>query len=229
MPRKEFTFSKNTLREEPAVSENKETVPKKETPVKEKISKPKKEKKQKKSSIGIIDTIKSDKFQKVLGLFLLLSAFYLLIAFTSYLFSWKVDDNIPYNPSHRVLTDNSLLSENWMGKIGAVVSYLFIKKWFGVASYLFMIWIFLVGIKLFINVTLFPLGKATKYVIFALIWISVTTSFFLRSEDYGGSFGYQVNTWLYSVIGKIGAGILLFYLDVFCQLMASHLWEQAQY
>ncbi|MEI6122692.1 MAG: DNA translocase FtsK [Bacteroidota bacterium] len=215
MPRKEFTFSKNTLREESTVSENKESVPKKDKPVKEKVNKPKKENSEKVTLSGIIKTIKSEKFQKVVGLFFLLFAFYLLVAFTSYLLSWKADDTVFFNPIGKILSDNSLQSENWMGKLGAVVSFLFIKRWFGVASYLFMIWLFVVGFKMFLNIALFPLRKATKYLIFGLLWISVTVSFFTTSDNlliYGGSFGYQINVWLIGVIGTIGAGILLFFL-----------------
>ncbi len=215
MPRKEFTFSKNTLKEEPPVSENQETVGKKETPIKEKIKKPKKEKKEKKNFTGLISTFKGEKFQKVFGLFLLLFSFYLFIAFTSYMLSWKDDDNIFFNSLGKVLTDNSLQSANWMGKIGAVLSYLFIKQWFGVASYLFMMWMFLAGLTLFLNISLFPFKKATIYTVFGLLWISVTTSFFLNYGDlliYGGAIGFQINVWLNSIIGKIGAGILLFFI-----------------
>ncbi|MEI6853589.1 MAG: DNA translocase FtsK 4TM domain-containing protein, partial [Bacteroidota bacterium] len=129
--------------------------------------------------------------------------------------TWKADDNIFYNPMGRVLTDNALTSENWMGKIGAVLSYLFIKKWFGVASFLFVIWLLILGLRLFLNFTLFRLSKATKYLFIGLLWISVTFSFFITADDLlilGGSFGFQANVWLNSILGKIGTGIILFFV-----------------
>jgi DNA segregation ATPase FtsK/SpoIIIE, S-DNA-T family len=219
MPQKEKTFSKNTIMEDTYVV-NKTGNPDKKEPAtkpnkKEKTKKAPKEKSENITLSGMIRVVKSDKFQKVSGLFLLLLGFYMLIAFTSYLFSWKADDNIFSNTISRVLTDNSLTSENWMGKIGAVVSYLFIKKWFGVASYLFIFWLLIFGLKLFVNILIFPFGKATKYTIFGLIWISVTLSFIIHSDNLsilGGAFGYQANVWLNSILGKIGTGIILFFM-----------------
>lgn len=217
MPRKEQTFSKNTFKEENVPEDNNSSSSKKEPSKKEKPNKVKKEKSSAKGASGIIETIKSEKFQKVTGLFFLLFAFFLLIAFSSYLFTWEADDNIFHNSVWRVITDNSLQSENWMGKIGAVFSYLFIKKWFGVASYLFIAWLFVIGTKMFLNIRLFPVSKGTTYMIFGLIWLSVTLSFILPGEKtliLGGAFGYQINLWLNSIIGKIGTGILLFFLIV---------------
>ncbi len=215
MPRKEQTFSKNTFKEESISGKNSEPVSKQEPVKKVKPPKEKKQKIQENKSTSIIATLRSEKSQKVTGLFLLLLAFFLLIAFTSYLFFWKADDNIFHNSFFRILTDNSLQSENWMGKFGAILSFLFIKKWFGVASFLFIAWLIIWGTKLFFGFRIFPLSKATKYLIFGLIWISACLSFVLNTEDVlilGGSFGYQVNLWLNSIIGKIGAGILLFFL-----------------
>jgi len=215
MPRKEQTFSKNTFKEENSSEENNVSSPKQEKQKKEKVPRQKKEKAKNENTAGFIDFIRSEKFQKISGLFFLLTAFFLLIAFTSYMISWKADDNIFHNSLSRVLLDNSLQSENWMGKIGAVLSYLFIKQWFGVASFLFVAWLFVLGTKMFLNFRIFPLSKATLYLIFGLIWISVTISFIINTENtmiLGGSFGYQINIWLNSIIGKIGTGILLFFL-----------------
>ena len=194
-------------------SENNE--PSVKPPKKEKTKQSKKEKTEKVTISGIIKVIKGDRFQKVLGLFFLLLSFYLLIAFISYLFTWKADDNIFSNPISRVLTDNSLTSENWMGKIGAVLSFIFIKKWFGVASFMFICWLVVIGLRLFLNYSLYPLSKATKYMLFGMLWISITISFIIRSDELlilGGAFGYQSNIWLNSILGKIGTGILLFFV-----------------
>lgn len=215
MPRKEQTFSKNTFKEESISGENNEPSAKQEPVKKAKPQKVKKEKIKESKPTGIIETVKSEKFQKVSGLFFILVAFFLLIAFISYLITWKADDNIFNNSFFRVLTDNSLQSDNWMGKIGALLSFWFIKKWFGIASFLFVGWMFIIGFKMFLNIRLFPASKATKYLIFGLIWISVSLSFILHTENLlilGGAFGYQINLWLNSILGKIGTGILLFFL-----------------
>jgi DNA segregation ATPase FtsK/SpoIIIE, S-DNA-T family len=217
MPIKEKTFSKNTIKDDSYVV-NKTGSPEVKEPAVKKETKKKKVQKEKSDKVTISTIVRffrSDKFQKVSGLFFLLLSFYLLIAFISYIFTWKADDNIFYNAISRVLTDNSLTSENWMGKIGAVISYLFIKKWFGVASFLFIIWLLIFGLRAFVNFTLFPLSKATKYLLFGILWISVTMSFIIHADNLlilGGSFGFQANVWLNSILGKIGTGILLFFL-----------------
>ena len=215
MQQNQKTFSKNTVKEEPvstpAPKEKKAAAPK------EKVSKPAKAKVSTSRPVlpRIISFLKSENFKKVSGLFLLLFAFFLIIAFISYLFTWKADDNIFYNSILRVLTDNTLTSENWMGKIGAILSYLFIKKWFGIASFLFIGWLIVFGMRMFVQTHLFPLKKTTYYLIFSLLWISITVSAVINSEQlliYGGTFGYQANLWLNSILGKIGTGIVLFFL-----------------
>ncbi|HPI30605.1 MAG TPA: DNA translocase FtsK 4TM domain-containing protein, partial [Bacteroidales bacterium] len=217
MPRREQTFSKNTFKEEPLAEEPVSSKPKKEPSKKEKTKKVKKEKIDSQRAVGLIETVKSEKFQKVTGLFFLLFAFFLLVAFTSYFLTWKTDDNIFDNSIWRVLGDNSLQSENWMGKIGAVFSFLFIKNSFGIASALFVAWLVILGSKMLFNAQIFPLAKGTVYTLFGLFWISVTLAFVLPNEKnliLSGAFGYQINVWLNSVIGKIGTGILLFFLMV---------------
>lgn len=217
MPRQEEqTFSKNTFREE-ATAKNSAPSVKQEPVKKEKPHKVKKEKIKTKESknINLMETVRSEKFQKVTGLFFLLVAFFLLLAFTSYLLTWKTDDNIFHNSFFRILTDNDLQSVNLMGKIGALISFLFIKQWFGIASYLFTIWLIIIGTKMFLNLRLFSVSKATQYLIFGLLWISVCFSFILPKENLlilGGAFGLQINIWLNSIIGKIGTGIVLFFL-----------------
>lgn len=217
MPQKDKAFSKNTIKEEEKTEFNKINEPEKKT--KKNNGKAAKEDKNKataaKTPGNFFQLFKSEKFRKILGLFLLLFAVFCLIAFVSYLFSWKSDDNIFHNSVFRVLMDNSLQSENWMGKIGAVISYLFIKKWFGIASFLFIIWLVIVGLKLFLNILLASVSKSTKYIIAGLIWISLTMAFFIRSDQWlilGGSFGYQGNLWLNSILGNIGTGILLLFI-----------------
>jgi S-DNA-T family DNA segregation ATPase FtsK/SpoIIIE len=130
------TLRANLLREESVVEEEslQEKEPKKIKKKPEKPEKPKKRPKEKK--------VKKEWPVRVSGLFLLLLSIYLLFAFISYLQTWWLD----YDFTNKVITDFSLnhlltsqIPENWMGKLGAVVAYLFISNWFGVASFLFVL------------------------------------------------------------------------------------------
>jgi DNA segregation ATPase FtsK/SpoIIIE, S-DNA-T family len=210
MARKEPEPKRNTFRAEPAEEIRKEPKAKKE-----KVAKAPKEHKPFPNPFSpIARLLRNEKFQRIAGLFFLLLSFYLLIAFVSYLLTWKADDNIFGNGLSAVLTDGKLIAANWMGKMGAFLSYIFIKKWFGVASFFFIFLFFISGMKLFLNITLLPIGKSFRYSFFALIWISLTAGFFFRSDEtliLGGTFGYQTNQSLNAVIGTTGTAILLFF------------------
>ncbi len=162
------------------------------------------------------DFFKSRRLRKIAGLFLVLLSFYLVLAFSSYLFSWKAEDDIFSNRvfNWELLFDNTIEANNIMGRLGAVTAYLFIKKWFGVPSYLFAFIGFIFGVKLLLNRYLLPLWKTFKYSVFSLIWLSLTFGFLFRSNDMlmlGGTFGYQANNWLIGILGNAGTGFLLFF------------------
>ncbi|MDF1674019.1 MAG: DNA translocase FtsK 4TM domain-containing protein [Vicingaceae bacterium] len=147
----------------------------------------------------------NEKLTKTIGLFLLVTAAFLLFAFSSFLFTWQVDQNIIANHWN----NPDIQVENWLGKLGAYVSHQFIFNGFGVSSFLFVYLTFILGFKILFKVTLLPIGKSFKYSIFSVLWISVTLSYLLPSSPIlGGSLGYQTNIWLNSTIGSIG--ILLF-------------------
>ncbi|MEI6434681.1 MAG: DNA translocase FtsK 4TM domain-containing protein, partial [Bacteroidota bacterium] len=100
---------------------------------------------------------------RVVGLFFLLFSLYLLFSFTSYLLSWQSDfsftDTIFKHFTFDRLFENKIPVENWMGKIGALTAYLFISKWFGVASFFFVIILFNTGMKQFFHIQILPVLK----------------------------------------------------------------------
>ncbi len=213
MPRKEPENNRNTFKTEPVEEVKKEK--KQKAPKSGKSEKGKTKKTFSNPLAPLFRFVSDEKFQKIAGLFFLLFAFYLAIAFISYLFTWQADDNIFHSGLSGVFGDNGLAAENWMGKFGAFFSYLFIKKWFGVSSFLFIYLFLISGLRLFINTTFLPIGKSFKYSFFGILWISLACGFFFTSQEtllYGGTFGYEGNLWLSAVLGKSGAGILLFFV-----------------
>jgi DNA segregation ATPase FtsK/SpoIIIE, S-DNA-T family len=219
----------NTFREEPVIEEKPEERPeeepkkrrrnseKKEKPVNPK-KKPK-EKKPKKPGDG--------RHYRVVGLFCILLAGYLLCAFISYTQAWKGD----YDFSNTVFSNVSLNTflhytipiDNWMGKIGALLSYLFITNSFGVASFLFVLILFNTGIKLFFNVTLFPLWRTVKYSFFGIVWIPVALSVAFPGMDLlYGIYGYQLNIVLTEFLGYSGMIMLLGFLALSFLILAFY-------
>ncbi|PJA06747.1 MAG: cell division protein FtsK [Flavobacteriales bacterium CG_4_10_14_0_2_um_filter_32_8] len=159
----------------------------------------------KKVSTFFSDLVTNEKLSKSIGVFILVSSAFLLLAFSSYLFTWKVDQNIVDN----YWNNPSIQAENWAGKLGAYFSHQFIFNGFGVASFLFILLSFVLGFRILFKVKLLPLGKTFAYSIFSLVWGSIFLSYFFHALPIlGGAFGYQANLWLSSFIGNIG--ILLF-------------------
>lgn len=170
------------------------------------------------------------RFRKISGLFLIIIAFYLLLAFTSYLLNWKFDDSME-RAWKDLLFDRDLQVNNLMGRLGFVVAKLFIKNWFGVASYLFVILSFVLGFKLLTRKSVLPVWRTINYSIFGLVWISITFGFIFKSGDLlilGGTFGYQSNIWLSGIFGQVGTGLiilfaLLSFLIISFNLNSSHI------
>ena len=170
-------------------------------------------------------TVKSffggDQLKRVLGLFLLLLSVFLSLAFISYLFSWKYDDAVLDGRTFNwaLLTDKETVVDNIMGRLGAITAHWFIKQWFGVASFLFILVFFVLGFRLLFRVSLLPLGKTLASSLFFLLWISVFLGFVFysgRLSILGGVFGYESRVWLTGLLGGFGTALfLLFSLGAF--------------
>ncbi|MEJ6735872.1 MAG: DNA translocase FtsK 4TM domain-containing protein [Flavobacteriales bacterium] len=145
------------------------------------------------------------KTSQIVGLSFLAFSAFILLAFSSFLFSWQVDQNIINNHWN----DPSIQVENWLGKLGAYVAHQFIFNGFGIASFLFVFLSFILGFRILFKSNLLPLGKSFKYTLFSIIWLSIAFNYILPSSPIlSGSFGFQTNLWLNSIVG--GVGILLF-------------------
>ena len=145
------------------------------------------------------------KTSQIVGLSFLAFSAFLLLAFSSFLFTWQVDQNIINNHWN----DPSIQVENWLGKLGAYVAHQFIFNGFGIASFLFVFLSFILGFRILFKSNLLPLGKSFKYTLFSITWLSIAFNYILPSSPIlSGAFGFQTNLWLNSIIG--GVGILLF-------------------
>ncbi|WP_159634134.1 FtsK/SpoIIIE family DNA translocase [Sphingobacterium composti Ten et al. 2007 non Yoo et al. 2007] len=165
---------------------------------------------------------------KIAGLFLILCAFLLAVAFTSYLFTWKEDQSYisATNGSWGTLfsTSEELADEgleapvvqNKLGKLGALLANQFIFEWFGVASFLFVLLAFVLGYKFLYQKSLLPIWKTVLYSILGIIFLSITLGFI---QDYildtphilEGKFGYWTNQLLNAQIGKFGVGGIIIF------------------
>ncbi len=154
----------------------------------------------------------SSRLVKVLGLFMLLLSVYFLVAFTSYLFTWQEDQsyvidanggwsNLFKTPAElaKMNLNQGGVVENWLGKLGALLSHQFIYEWFGVASFLFIGIFFIIGYRLLFKVKLVSISKSLAYSFFLLVFTSVAIAFVHGFvSDYPhyleGEFGFWANS-----------------------------------
>lgn len=154
------------------------------------------------------------RFRRVSGLFLFFVSIYFLIAFVSFLFTWKEDQSLLSQNWWVVLREGTFEAENWLGPLGAMISHLFIYEWFGFTSFLFVLLFFIYGFKVMFKKSLLPLGKTTLASIAALLIFSPVMAYMFESPDLqvlGGRFGFEVNYGLYGKVGVIGTGFLLLF------------------
>jgi S-DNA-T family DNA segregation ATPase FtsK/SpoIIIE len=160
----------------------------------------------------LVKFLKDERTHKVTGLVFLVFSLYLLIAQIAYLFTWQQDQDKVMGSWFTLLGNKQILVENWLGKMGAIVSHQFIYNWFGLASFLFCFVFFLIGTRILFKKRLLPLRKSLRVSFFAMIWVSVALAFLFTNPNFlfmGGSFGYFANIWLSSILGTIGAAIFI--------------------
>jgi S-DNA-T family DNA segregation ATPase FtsK/SpoIIIE len=158
------------------------------------------------------------RFARVTGFFILLLGAYLLLAFTSFLLTWKLDSNILDNNDASFIIDSSVSVHNWTGKLGAWLAHLFIKRGIGISAYFILLLLFLAGFRLMTGVKLLPFSKTLRYSILAMLWISVTLGFSLMDNPelsvLGGVFGYEASNWMIGLVGRPGTILLLVFIFV---------------
>jgi S-DNA-T family DNA segregation ATPase FtsK/SpoIIIE len=158
--------------------------------------------------------VEDERFQKIMGGFFMMFSFYLLIAFVSYLFTWQNDqDKIDHAGIFSFLSADVKV-ENWLGKLGAILSHQFIGRWFGVASFLFVLNFFLIGFKGVTGTALLPIKKTIKLSALYMVIASIALGFLVHTTGYvfiGGAFGYEMNEMLNLSIGRAGTAILLLF------------------
>ncbi len=162
------------------------------------------------------DFFRNRRLKKTFGLFLVILSIYMLMAFSSYLVSWKADDAVLDGREFNwdLLTNKEIVVENMMGRLGAITAHLFINKWFGISSFLFIFIFSLLGIKFLLNYKLLPIKRSLGVAAFFLVWISVFFGYLIGAGEWlilGGVFGFQMSVWLNGLIGKVGTALLLFF------------------
>ncbi len=204
--------NKNRLRD-PEVIEEQDAE---EAPAPKKERKPRSKKKEKNTDSRFARFkafLADERTHKVGGLFLVLSSVFLLVAFTSYLFTWRVDQDLMSRPLGQLFS-SGVRVENWLGKLGALTGHQFIYKWFGIAAFAFVLWSFLLGVRITLNTWVLPRNKTFRWTAMTLFWVPTLLGFALGSTEWsflGGGIGHSINSQLGAWLGTFGAGAVILF------------------
>ena len=160
---------------------------------------------------SVVMFFRDDRFRYTLGFVLALVALFMLLAFVSYLFNWKTDQDFQWA---RVFSGPEIKVENQGGKMGAWLADLCINRGFGLASFLFPVILVIWALSLY-RVKLLKTWKAIRNSLILIILLSITLGCafsdgngFLGSGP-GGQHGYIISRWLIAATGYAGTISLL--------------------
>jgi len=161
--------------------------------------------------VTVKQIVKDERTHKITGAVFLLLAVFLFIAFTSYLFTWKEDQDKVFHGASILLPSSEVKVANLLGNLGALIAHQFFFKGFGLASYLFCSFFFIVGVNLLFTRKVFSIGRNLRYVLAGLLFFSVALAFVTRGNGFpwGGAVGDMISDWLVKFLGWLGTAALL--------------------
>jgi len=166
---------------------------------------------EKEEQVQVKSLVKDERTHKIAGAVLLLLSVFLFISFTSYLFTWKQDQDKVFQNGSGFLFADDIKVNNLLGRLGAYISHFFFYKGFGIASYLLCSFFFVFGANLLFGKKMFSLGRNIKYVLVGLLFFSVALAFIAGSSDFawGGAVGKMISNWMVKFLGTIGTAAII--------------------
>lgn len=167
-----------------------------------------------------VSIYQNERTQKLIGLLLILAGVYLFIALLSYIFTWEKDQDKVLGPISELFAIDTKVF-NWLGKFGALVSHLFMYKWFGVASFILVPVSVIYGLQKILNKQITKPSAFTAKWLFFIVWSSLVLAFFFHDKLFylGGGYGYILNIQLSNYVGSIGTlAVLAFSMLAFLVL-----------
>lgn len=154
--------------------------------------------------------MRSERMPKILAVVLGVFAVFCFVSFVSFFGTWFDDYDKVQGLTPLKLLKGEQNIENWGGPLGAFLSCLVIRNTFGIASFGFLILLFLYILRLF----KVPVRQRAKWIMSTLVimlWLSVLIGYFVivlgfkRLDIFAGTVGVAINYWLVGVIGRVGA------------------------
>ena len=162
-----------------------------------------------------------ERITKILGIVCFFLAIYLTIAFTSYFFTWKFDQDKVLSLSGSLLFNGEVNVQNWLGRLGAFTSHFFFYWGFGLSSFLFVFLLVKLGTDLIRRNPLNVFFNLALHTFLIICFISVVMEFMMRGSDFswGGLMGYSMCNYMINFVGQIGLILFLVLL-----LFSTFIW-----
>ncbi len=155
-----------------------------------------------------------------IGVILLVLTAYFTLSFLSFFFTGSTDESKLGDSIFHFVDKKGI--QNWAGPMGAYFARFFVNKTFGIASVSILFLLFVVAMR-FMRVRIVALWKAIIVSLLALIWFSISISFFFFSLyddnyiNFGGTIGKATSDSIYINVGWFGTFLILFAsLLIFC-------------
>ncbi|WP_374541763.1 DNA translocase FtsK 4TM domain-containing protein [Flavobacterium sp.] len=163
-----------------------------------------------KNNTSILKTSRAQKF--VFGVFLILVALVLFLSFLSYYVSGINDQS-----QVEAIANRSVQVENWLGKTGAWLANFFLYKGFGIASFIFVKIIFMIGAYLVVDLPLAKLKKSIFWDLFLVLNLSLLLGLLWDVIPHlSGIVGYEIHSFIADYTGIVGTiFVLIFNLTIF--------------
>ena len=157
-----------------------------------------------------------ERVSKLLGLLMIFLSVYLLIAYVSYLFTWQEDQDIVLRFSWDLLFMGEQKMDNWLGRLGAIMSNGLIYYGFGLASIGLIYLLFIYGRAMIVGAPLSDLRMNLRHTAILMVFFSILLRFLAQNSGFpfGGEFGKLVCDWIIKFVGNIGMLLLLLLLFV---------------
>ena len=166
-------------------------------------------------ALGIKNIFQNDIFNFIFGLVLLLLAVYITIAFVSYLTTGQADQSLVLDLRPGEWLNSNRDFKNSCGSMGALLSWFFMARCFGLSAFLIPLFMILAGLKMMRVYTKVNLLKWFMSIVVVMIWSSVTFAKFLtpimgdQVFNPGGDHGLYCCQWFDNVVGTPGLTAIL--------------------
>lgn len=164
--------------------------------------------------VGFKNIFQNDIINFIVGILLIFSAIYIIIAFISYFSTGQYDQSLVLDLRPGEILNSDRAFKNSCGSFGAFVSHFFISKCFGLSAFIVPLFMGMMGLKL-VKAYQFNLLKRFLCMMIVMLWLSVASAKILTpimgSQIFnpGGDHGLYCCQWLENVVGAPGLMAIL--------------------